>query len=158
PLASALLLGAREQLDQTTTNGFFLTGIIHLLAISGLHVGILAFGFWWLARLSPLPRWATLVLAAVFVVVYALLTDAQPPVMRATVLVLCLCAAKWWGRVALAFNTLAMAGLVVLLLNPNGLFQVGAQLSFLAVAALACWRPPAKSEADIDPLNRFIES
>jgi competence protein ComEC len=77
------MLGAREQLDQTTTEGFFLTGIIHLLAISGMHVGILAFGFWWVARLSPLPRGATLFLAGALVVIYTLLTDAQPPVVRA---------------------------------------------------------------------------
>ena len=55
-LASALLLGAREHVDWERTEPFVTTGTVHLLAISGVHVGILALGFWWTARLLALRR------------------------------------------------------------------------------------------------------
>jgi competence protein ComEC len=83
-------------------------------------------------------------------------TDAQPPVVRATVMVLVGCGAVWLGRPALSFNSLAVAALAVLAINPADLFAVGPQLSFLAVAALA-WRKHAAPVAPPDPLDRLIE-
>lgn len=156
-LASAVLLGSREQLDRETTEDFFVTGTVHLLAISGMNVGILVYGFWWCTRAGLLSRRKTLLAASAFVIVYALLTDAQPPVMRATILVLVICAARWMGRRALAFNSLAAGGLVVLAFNPSQLFQVGTQLSFLAVAALSCCERWLTPHASTDPLDRLIE-
>jgi competence protein ComEC len=155
-LAAAVLLGAREQLDEDRTEDFFATGSIHLLAISGLHVGILVYFFWLAARTTLLTRRAALVAAAVFVVLYALLTDARPPVVRAAVLIVVLCTARLLWRQTLAFNSLAAAGIFVLMLNPAQSFQVGTQLSFLAVATLACcghWLGP---RAPQDPLDRLI--
>ena len=61
-LAAAILLGAREEIDQRRTDAFVETGTAHLLAISGLHVGILAWATLWLARLALLSRRASLVL------------------------------------------------------------------------------------------------
>ena len=156
-LASAILLGAREQLDKETTEDFFVTGTVHILAISGMNVGILVYGFWWATRAGLLSRRATLAAAACFVIVYALLTDSQPPVLRATILVLVICFARWYGRRALAFNSLAAGGLVVLALNPSQLFQIGTQLSFLAVGVLSCCERWLAPRAVIDPLDRLIE-
>ncbi len=81
-LASALLLGGREHMDWDRTEPFVTTGTVHLLAISGVHVGILALGFWWVARLLALRRRVAIGSAILFVIVYALLTDARPPVVR----------------------------------------------------------------------------
>ena len=155
-LAAAVLLGSREQLDEELNKGFFTTGITHLLAISGLNVAIFAYGFWLVARVGMFPRKPSLVIAAVLAITYAVLTDSQPPVVRAAVLVVCVCVARYFGRRGLAFNTLAAAGLVVLVLNPSSLFQTGAQLSFLAVAVLCCWMPADSNAADHDPLRQLI--
>ena len=156
-LAAAVLLGVREQVGRDRANAFFVTGTVHLLAISGLHVGILAYGFWLLARLWQFPRRRTLVFAVVLVTVYALVTDARPPVLRAAILISVACVARLLGRQLQGFNTLALAALIVLALNPTHLFQAGTQLSFLAVATLACtsrlWLFPAEPT---NPLDRLI--
>ena len=65
-----------------------------------------------------------------------LLVDAQPPIVRATVLIVAACIAVMLGRQRISFNVLALAGLIVLGFNPNDLFNVGPQLSFLCVAGL----------------------
>ena len=156
-LASALLLGGREHMDWERTEAFVTTGTIHLLAISGVHVGILAFGFWWAARLLAVRRHVAIGSAVVFVTLYALLTDAGPPVVRAAILVVAFCLARWSARRSSGFNALAAAGVAILTWNPTALFQTGAQFSFLAVAAIYLWGPYLAEPATLDPLDRLIE-
>lgn len=135
-LASAILLGAREELPTEETTSFFVTGTIHLLVVSGLHLGILAMGLYALMRVGWLPRQSALAMIVMLVVCYAIIAEARPPVTRAAVLTVLMCWAAWIGRRAIAFNSLAAAALVVLALNPCELFVSGTQLSFLAVASL----------------------
>lgn len=155
-LAAAILIGAREQLDSERNEGFLVTGTIHVLSISGLHVGILAMGFWAILRTGLLPRSASLIAAMVLTVAYAFLTDLQPPVVRATILVVAMCTARLLGRTALGFNTLSIAGIIVLAQNPLSLFQAGTQLSFLAVAAMIHFHPLLVARRSYDPLDRLI--
>jgi competence protein ComEC len=155
-LASAILLGAREQIDQERTEDFLTSGTIHLLAISGLHVGILALGFLMFARFGIRWRRPTFLIAAAFVVFYAVLTDARPPVIRASLLIVLVCMARVIGRQAFSFNSLAAAACIVLMINPAYLFQTGTQLSFLAVITLACCAPLVTSRPIADPLDRLI--
>ena len=155
-LASTILLGAREQLDRERTEAFFTTGTIHLLAISGLHVGMLAYVFWLMARVGMLTRRKTLLAAAIFVVLYAMLTGARPPVMRAAILIVTICGARLIGRQAFSFNTLAIAAILILAINPTQLFQAGTQLSFLAVATLGVCAPMLVRRPIQDPLARLI--
>ena len=109
-LAGALLLGARDRLEPERTEVFFHTGTIHLLAISGLHVGILAWGFFVIAKNTSLRRWA-LVLLACLTVVYCLLTGMRAPVLRASILVQVVCIGLIWRRTVLAYNALATAAI-----------------------------------------------
>ena len=158
-LADAILLGSRETLDPEITEDYVETGTIHLLVVAGLHLGILAGTVLLVLRRLPIPRRAALAGSALFTVLYALLVDAQPPVVRATILMLCFCGSLYFGRRRLGFNSLAAAGLVVLALNPADLFRIGAQLSFLCVAGLmalprcgnTCWRTQ-------DPIERLTLS
>lgn len=135
-LAAAMFLGLREELDPEQMDAFKETGTVHLLVISGMNVGILAACVLLLLRTGWLSNRAAIVLLAVVTMMYALITDAQPPVVRATVLVLVFCLANLLGRRGLAFNSLAAAALIVLAINPVELFRPGTQLSFLSVAAL----------------------
>ena len=155
-LAAAILIGAREQLDPERNEGFLVTGTIHVLSISGLHVGILAYGFWMIFRTGFLPRNATLIAAMLLTVVYAFLTDLQPPVVRATILVVAICTARLLGRTAMGFNTLSFAGIAVLAQNPLSLFQAGTQLSFLAVATMILFQRLLVARQSYDPLDRLI--
>ena len=155
-LAAAVILGAREQLDPQRVDDFVVTGTIHLFAISGLHIGILAAGMFVLARVGMLPRrWALFAVVAL-TVLYALLTDARPPVVRATILVVVTCVSLMIGRKSLPFNSLAAAAIGMLAYNPADLFRSGAQLSFLAVATLAWFGPRLLVQRPPDPLKQLL--
>ncbi len=156
-LASAILLGAREEIDSEETSAFVETGTVHLLSVSGVHVAIVAGALLLVLRMMPLSRTSVLLIAVGWTAAYTLLTDAEPPAIRATILVAVLCFARLKRRPAAPWNSLAAAGLIVAILNPLDLFATGVQLSFLAVATLMCvspqWFLPARSD---DPLDRLI--
>jgi competence protein ComEC len=159
-LAAAILLGAREGLPYEATEPYLETGTIHVLVVSGMNVAILAFGLLLFMKMGWLPRHIGLGVIVVIVVSYALLAESQPPVMRAAVLGVLMCVSIWTGRRGIALNSLFAAALFVLVLNPNDLFRVGPQLSFLAVAALiwcSSW-PGFKIGKLTDPLDHLLES
>lgn len=157
-LASAVLLGEREYVDAEVMAAYIETGAVHLLSISGLHLGILAGFMFFLLRLGLLPtRWGLLAIA-VLVVLYARLTDGNPPVVRATVLVVTLCIGALLGRRALQWNTLAAAAIVVLAMNPAELFRVGAQLSFLCLAVFAAFDLRQLYQPSPDALDRLLRT
>jgi competence protein ComEC len=160
-MAAAVLLGAREQLEPDRIEPYVETGTIHLLVIAGLHLGILAGAVLLLAGRLPIPwRW-TLLGVAGFAVLYMLLVDAQPPVVRATVMVVAICGAALTGRRHSPFNTLAAAALLVLAVNPVNLFRTGAQLSFLCVVGLMWFMPLSMRKgpfAGQDPVARLLRA
>ncbi len=155
-LSGALLLGEREYLTRSRTDAFFHTGTIHLLAISGLHVTILAMGLYLLARVGFLPlRWS-LVLVMAMTLTYAFVSGFRPPVIRATILVFVFCIGTLIRRDVPGFNALAAAAIIVLILNPCELFRIGAQLSFLAVAAMMWYVPLLTKPRVLTPLERLV--
>ena len=154
--AAAVLLGNRSQLTKSKRDIYLQTGTIHLLAISGLHVGILACGFLALSRLGFLSRRTCLWLTILFVVFYAWLVEFRPPALRATILVVLICAGRLLGQKAFSMNLLAAAAVMILMLNPCDLFGVGPQLSFLAVATLAVGARWIYLRPSDDPLDRLI--
>jgi competence protein ComEC len=101
-----------------------------------MNVAILAAGLLGMMRVGWVARRAGLAVIIGVVVIYTLLAELQPPVVRAAVWGILLCIAAWTGRRGAAFNSLAAAVLVVLALNPTDLFRPGPQLSFLAVITL----------------------
>ena len=87
-LGMALILGQREQLDAASTRHFYESGTVHLLSISGLHVGLLAFVLFRGLEFGFLRRGPALVAVAAITTLYALVIDAEPAAVRATVMVL----------------------------------------------------------------------
>ena len=155
-LAVAMLLGSREWLDESMNERFFVNGLSHLIAISGLNVAIFAYGFWLVARVGLFSRKWALTMAILLAIVYALVTDSKAPVVRAALLVVCLCWAQFQGRRNLAFNSLAAALMLVTAIQPAALFLVGTQLSFMAVAVL-CLQSMQHQGRTADPLDRLID-
>ena len=154
--ASAILLGNRDQMEYQVRQRFLKTGASHLLAISGLHVGILASGFLLLLKLGILRRKTCLYLTILFVLSYAWLVEFRPTVLRAAVLICVMCGARLLGRSALSWGSLATALLLVLVCNPNDLFSLGAQLSFLAISTTIIGKPWIFKAPAADPLKRLI--
>lgn len=135
-IASALLLGDRSGLTVDDRERFAESGMMHVLAVSGLHVGILAVFFIVACRLLRLPPLATSLVLVFVVAAYAVVTEGRPPVVRAAVLVFLTALGRPWHRQTGLTNTLAVSGLVVLAIRPTDLFDPGARLSFLAVASI----------------------
>jgi competence protein ComEC len=135
-VAGAILLGERHQIGAQRMQMFMCTGTIHLFAISGLHVGMLALVLTFPLRFFPRWRSAVLITTVMIIWAYAVLTGARPPVVRASILVSTFCICSLSYRVVIPANTLALAGIIILAHNPSSLFQIGTQLSFLATAAL----------------------
>lgn len=155
-LAAALLLGERTEAGREQTDPYFLTGLLHLLVVSGLHVGVLASSLYLLLRWTPLSRRMILLTSSTLVIMYALLTGANPPVVRAATVLTIFFVAQYLGRRALAYNSLAAAALIVLALNPADLFRIAPQLSFLAVAVLIWAARQPWSQTRLDPLDRLV--
>lgn len=137
--ASALLLGYRDLLARSDNWAFFRTGTVHVLSISGLHIGMLAFFLHAALRVGWLRRGTAIMVTVGITAAYALVIDAEPPAVRAVMVVMLVAIASLFGRRALSFNVLAASALLVLAINPCDLFRAGPQLSFLAAAVLA-WR------------------
>lgn len=143
PLASALILGRREDIDPEDNDAFARTGTTHLLAISGLQLQALAAALAILFRLVGFPRRTAYGLVALATVGYAVLVGLAPSVVRSAVMTLTFSLAAIVDRSPRPANTLALAGILTLLLNPFFLFDVGCQLSFLAIGVLIWLVPPA---------------
>ena len=154
--ASAVLLGNRDQMDIEVRDRFLKTGASHLLAISGLHVGILASGFLLLLRLGFVSRRNCLYLTIAFVLSYAWLVEFRPTVLRAAILICVMCGARLLGKRSLSWGSLTTALMLVLLVNPMDLFSLGTQLSFLAISSIIIGKQWIFKAASQDPIDQLI--
>jgi competence protein ComEC len=157
PLAAALLLGSRESLPREESLEFLVTGTIHILSISGLHVGFLSLALFKVLRMLALPRGWSLVAVACCTGLYMALVRAETPVVRATLLIWLTCLGAALGRRSLAVNSLALAAILVLLWHPPELFRIGSQLSFLSTAVLIGASAALPRTNTDDPIERLIE-
>ena len=135
-VAQSLLLGSRVELDRELRQAFAESGTLHVLAISGMNVGLLWCWMSFLCRMLRIPDRASLVCVLLLLPAYALVTDANPPVVRATIVAMVMAFGQSIRRCGSHWNSLALAALLVLGWNPSDLFNSGAQLSFVAVAAI----------------------
>lgn len=158
PLGVALLLGSRDQLSDEQTDAFFQTGVIHLLVVSGLHVGMVAALLLLLARAFHVPWNLAIVLTAEAVLTYALITGMRPPVIRACLMTSLGLVALYVGRPVAVLNLLAAAAILVGVYNPSELFNPGTLLSFLSVAALYGLGVWNRLRREFDPLDKLLRS
>ncbi|MFH1083262.1 MAG: DNA internalization-related competence protein ComEC/Rec2 [Pseudomonadota bacterium] len=151
-LFRALILGERQGIDPGLREQFNQTGLGHLLAVSGLHIGLVAwvafFLFKWvLSRSYRLMlfvdvRRLSAILTCLPVIGYTLLAGFQVSSQRAMIMVLAFLGSMIFGRERDIWSTFALAGLVILFLDPNALFSISFQLSFMAVIGIL-WLTPA---------------
>ena len=136
-----MLLGLRSELSPDILDAFRNSGSIHILAVSGLHVGLIAtvcfFGF----SLLRVPRKTADLLTIAAVILYACLVGFRPSVFRASLMAVIYLISRVIERDRDLFNLLAFAALVLLLINPAQLWDIGFQLSFAAVASIVYLAP-----------------
>ena len=148
-LLQALLLADRSAIERTTLETFRETGLMHLLAVSGLHVGLVGLALYgllkpMLGRLGLGRRrveWTRALVTLTILAVYVLVAGASVSVVRAFVMVTVLIIGRTLERPLDTLSALGLAAILLLVHRPAALFDVGFQLSFGAVAALVTLTP-----------------
>lgn len=144
-IVSALTLGYREELDKRVQQSFSAAGAMHILAVSGLHTGVMWGVIMWILTFGGLAkplydekgkRWALAVVAIAALWVYAFVTGLSPSVMRSALMVTLLEVSYLLQRPLSSINCLSAAAVIILLINPLALWSVSFQLSFSAMAGL----------------------
>ncbi|MBN1782503.1 DNA internalization-related competence protein ComEC/Rec2 [bacterium] len=140
-LMKAPLLGDRTDLLPETRDMMARAGIIHILAVSGLHVGFVLFILQTIFGMMRLPRTVAAGLVITGLTVFALITESSPPVIRATVMASVYLIGRQAERDINPLNIIGLAALILLLVTPQMLFDPGFQLSFLAVLSIVILYP-----------------
>lgn len=144
-VAAALVLGLRDQVDDDLTDAYARSGTIHILAVSGLHVGAIYLLLVFITAFIPKKKWFLVARLLLFILglwFYALLTGLSPSVVRATVMFSFIAIGDAMGRKTNLFNSLVGAALLTLCIDPKAIFTVGFQLSYLAVAGIGLLYAP----------------
>ena len=143
-LLKGILLGERRNVPRSIEEIFRSAGVVHVLVVSGLHLGLVVFIFFNVFRAFRLPfNWAV-GFTLVAILVYVFVTDSRPPVVRASVMAAVVLIGLTLERNVDLLNTIAFAGLVILIVSPQSLFDPGFRLSFSAVLSIAYLYPRLK--------------
>lgn len=156
-VASTLILGYRADLSQETLNTYSKTGTIHALSVSGMHVGLIYMVLNWLFQYMDRNRLLKLCkVALIFVLIwfYALLTGFSPSVLRSAIMLSAYIIAKSFNRQSNSYNIISFAAFCLLVYDPFLIWDVGFQLSFLAVLGLIYLQP--KIQNWWRPQNKLI--
>lgn len=144
-ILAAMLAGAVEELSPEVIASFQNSGAMHLLAVSGLHVGIIAATVWWLVQIIRLPPRARSLIIVAAVIGYTLMTGARTPAVRAAVMIVLAAMGGIVTRRQISINSLAFAAFAILVVSPCELFMVGFQLSFLAIFGILYFYTPIRN-------------
>lgn len=142
---SALTVGYKEELSEDIRESYSVTGASHVLALSGLHIGFLYLLLLFLVKRIPGNSLWMDVLRMVFILVvlwgFAWIAGFSPSVIRSVIMFSLLGISRFFQGSAVSMNTLSVAAIGMLIFNPSLLFDVGFQLSFVAVAAILIIQP-----------------
>jgi len=157
-IVDAMILGEKEFVPPLVYQSMIRTGTVHILVVSGFNVGIVFLVISLSLRLLRLPRRMRILIALPLLLLYCLVTGASNPVVRATVMAVIYLLAYFFKRDADIYNSLALAALFILVVNPRQLFDVGFQLSFASVFSIVYLNPKLKSVLNPDKLRlRFMK-
>ncbi len=140
-ILSALILGEKSEVDELTRSNFANTGVIHVLAVSGLHVGYVSIILVTIFGILRFPYAIRMVCVVGGLIFYVGLTGGAPSVMRASIMAALMIFGSLLERKADILNILAAAAFIILLISPSQLLNLGFQLSFLAVLSIVTLFP-----------------
>jgi competence protein ComEC len=144
-LAEALLIGYKNDLEQSLVQSYTNTGVVHIIAISGLHLGLI---YWLLALLlNPLKnrrkvQWLRPVLIITGLWLFSILAGAQPSILRSAIMFTCIVLGESLSKRTSIYNTMAVSAFILLCINPYWLWDVGFQLSYAAVLSIIIFIRP----------------
>lgn len=149
-VALALILGNRTLLDMDTRDSFAHTGTMHVLAVSGLHVGIfyaileMLFNTipFFRKKLKNKSRFIKPLIIVACIWFYACITGLSPSIFRSAVMFTILAFGRLEGQHINSYNVLAASAIILMFINPFMILEVGFQLSFLAVLGIVAYQPP----------------
>ncbi len=150
-VATAMALGEKRAMDSDLKEAYARAGASHLLAVSGLHVGmvfLLINGLLWLLPAARRGHIAKNILAILAIWFYTFLAGASPSVIRAACMFSALQIALATSAARNSLNILCGTAIIMLAIRPNYLYDISFQLSFLAVAAILLWFPPLYSRLE----------
>lgn len=159
-VAVALITGYNDLLDNEQRQEYAGAGVIHILCVSGLHVGIIfilaEFAFSFLRNIGKF-RFMQPVFIILTIWLYALITGFAPPVLRAAMMFTLIVIGKYTHRQSTTLNSLAIAAFILLIIDPRVLFDVGFQLSFTAVLGILLFQSPISSVfIPVNPIVKYI--
>ncbi len=146
-----ILLGNKTSLPKEVKDWFFNTGTIHILAVSGLNVALIAGFFFFLFRFLRLNQKTANLLNIAILIIFAIITGATPSVLRATVMAIIVLTGGIIDRDLNIYHTLSFACLLILVVTPNSLFDIGFQLSYLATLSIVYLSPIIINKLPIKP-------
>jgi competence protein ComEC len=141
-ILEALLIGERGRLDESVQLALQRSGLYHLLAISGAHIGIIAALLFFLLRLVRVRTRPSYVVLTAVLIGYALLVEGNASVVRATVMACAFFLGKLLWKDVHLLNTIAASALAILFVNPFQVFDAGFQLTFLATLGILLFYGP----------------
>ena len=161
-MAAAMILGQRYRLTRETGERFARAGVAHILAVSGLHVGIIMSIIMLLTGMLPLSKKMRYLTVSVLLVVYAGVCGFRPPVVRATIMAVMVLSSRLMSRPADYENSLFASLILILAIDPSALFSASLHLSFAAAWALITFLPPLyhviKNHRKSSPLLQYSVS
>lgn len=146
-VASTLILGYRADLSKETLAAYSKTGTIHALSVSGMHVGIIYVALNFILGFLDRRQFTKLIKVALICTLiwaYSFLTGFSPSVLRSAIMLTAFILSKQWNRSSNSYNIVAFTALCLLLYQPFLLWDVGFQLSFMAVIGLIYYQPKIK--------------
>ena len=144
-IAEALLIGYTNDLDKDLVQAYSNTGVVHIIAISGMHLGLIYVMLVWLFAKIPVVN-RSKILQVVLILgclwLFSLITGAAASVLRSAVMFTFIALGKNFFRQTSVYNSLAASAFVMLCFNPYFLWDVGFQLSYLAVGGIIAFQKP----------------
>jgi competence protein ComEC len=156
-VAKAIILGDKSMLDSETKNSFSATGAMHVLAVSGLHIGLILQILMEVAKFFSrfISRKRAVLSILILLWIYSILTGFSPSVIRSIFMFTILVLAQFFGKEQNNINSLFFSAFVLLLFQPMFLFDIGFQLSYLAMVGIyTLYRP---IESWYQPKNKIIK-
>ena len=143
-VAYSVLFGEKENMSASTYDVFKFSGLAHILAVSGLHVGFLVAMLVAFFKLIKCNKNVSNIIIFLILLLYAYLCNFTPSVLRAMIMSMVLIISKSYGKQYDALNSLSLSAIIVLLINPLYIYSVGFQLSFVCVLSIITLSRPIK--------------